>query len=267
MSIIIQLCTNCDSLHSCPAKLFSLLVSMRHNFIRQVGIVADNLIFLTGCPVDKRYNFLFHILLPVYLVLYLASFLFHIGDNVLSIATHLLTSDAMEKGWQDKSSGKVVFFDLLGFCMVSISSTMAIYSTWTFTVASFGMVVFRRSEGKESKCQKGGHGMCNYRENMPLMIGVACATWCHSGICQSGERRMSGHLCTVGTFEVFIGALTYAIDCSRHCHFCTKAGLGRLGVTVIWVASFCKTGLQNPWDHMRAASKKKSRTPEKRIEE
>ena len=34
-------------------------------------------------------------------------------------------------------------------------------------------------------------------EIMPLRIKVACATWCHCGICQSGERRRSGHLYTV----------------------------------------------------------------------
>ena len=37
----------------------------------------------------------------------------------------------------------------------------------------------------------------NHREIMPLGIAVACATWCHSSICQSGERRMSGHLYTM----------------------------------------------------------------------
>ena len=36
-----------------------------------------------------------------------------------------------------------------------------------------------------------------HREIMPLGIAVACASWCHSSICQSGERRMSGHLYTV----------------------------------------------------------------------
>ena len=36
-----------------------------------------------------------------------------------------------------------------------------------------------------------------HREIMPLRRAVTCATWCHSSICQSGERRMSGHLYTV----------------------------------------------------------------------
>ena len=36
-----------------------------------------------------------------------------------------------------------------------------------------------------------------HREIMPLGIALACTTWCHSAICQSGERRMSGHLYTV----------------------------------------------------------------------
>ena len=34
-------------------------------------------------------------------------------------------------------------------------------------------------------------------EIMPLGIAMICVTYCHSGICQSGERRMSGHLYTV----------------------------------------------------------------------
>ena len=28
------------------------------------------------------------------------------------------------------------------------------------------------------------------------MIAVACATWCHCGICQSGEKRRSEYICT-----------------------------------------------------------------------
>ena len=32
---------------------------------------------------------------------------------------------------------------------------------------------------------------------MPLGVAMACATWCDSSICQSRERRMSGHLYTV----------------------------------------------------------------------
>ena len=36
-----------------------------------------------------------------------------------------------------------------------------------------------------------------HREIMPLRIAVSCATWCHGGIYQSGERRIIGHLYTV----------------------------------------------------------------------
>ena len=36
-----------------------------------------------------------------------------------------------------------------------------------------------------------------HREIMPLGVAVACSTWCHIGIYQSGERRMSLHLYTL----------------------------------------------------------------------
>ena len=46
-----------------------------------------------------------------------------------------------------------------------------------------------------------------HREIMPLRIAAACATWCHSSNCQSGERMMSGYLYTVA-FEYQIKAHT-----------------------------------------------------------
>ena len=36
-----------------------------------------------------------------------------------------------------------------------------------------------------------------HREIMPLRIALTCASWCHFGICQSGERRMNGLWYTV----------------------------------------------------------------------
>ena len=43
---------------------------------------------------------------------------------------------------------------------------------------------------------------CIEREIMPLRIAVACATWCHGGICQSEKRRRrSGYICTLWQFR------------------------------------------------------------------
>ena len=46
-----------------------------------------------------------------------------------------------------------------------------------------------------------------HRKNMPLGIVMACTTWCHMcGICQSQDRRMSGHLYTVAVgYQIKVG--------------------------------------------------------------
>ena len=70
-----------------------------------------------------------------------------------------------------------------------------------------------------------------HRGIMPLKIAAACATWYHGGICQSGERRMSGHLYTscgsLGVnhaitptwvcYRTFLSAIDYFIVTSCKC--------------------------------------------------
>ena len=57
-----------------------------------------------------------------------------------------------------------------------------------------------------------------HREIMPLRIAVACATWCHSCICQSGERRMSGRLYTVAFGYQIKPRQHYISHCQLHLH-------------------------------------------------
>ena len=55
-----------------------------------------------------------------------------------------------------------------------------------------------------------------HRDIMPLGIAMTCATWCHSGICQSGERRMRGHLYTVAVGSQIKAYTNYASHCQLH---------------------------------------------------
>ena len=73
-------------------------------------------------------------------------------------------------------------------------------------------------------CQTGDRRMSTehaweqlHREIMPLRIAVACATSCHGGICQTGDRRMS----TEHAWEQLhreIMPLRIAVACATSCH-------------------------------------------------
>ncbi|XP_072018975.1 endoplasmic reticulum metallopeptidase 1-like [Amphiura filiformis] len=69
------------------------------------------------------------------------------GDNVLSISHHLLTSDEMERGWKEELYGQPVFFDILGFFIISLPTRSVTYMVWSLLAAAIGMIIMRDAKG------------------------------------------------------------------------------------------------------------------------
>ena len=90
--------------------------------------------------------------------------------------------------------GRIIYHKLQTVSKLLVSSDSKCFLNWS----SLPNVTLRSFEFMyTSRFFLTGYAGLIHREIMPLGIAMPCATWCHSGICQSGERRMSRHLYTV----------------------------------------------------------------------
>ena len=58
-----------------------------------------------------------------------------------------------------------------------------------------------------------------HMEIMPLRIAVACATWCHSGICSSGKKRSRpSYTVAIQVSTVLLYLMEFAIELVKVSH-------------------------------------------------
>ena len=93
---------------------------------------------------------------------------------------------------RDKSST----YAFLGICITSLSSLLLLWPVCSARLGLYTSFVLALLSSKTSVKKIQYYRKAVHREILPLRIAVACATWCHSGIYQSGKRRRSEHLYT-----------------------------------------------------------------------